>query len=272
MSETTEQRATRERQRLLFDAVAPVYRETRQRYPRQVVRWIVETGRLTEGAAVLEVGCGTGQLTAELARFPFQVTAIDIGAAMIDIARRELRDTGVVFAVSSFEKFAARNASLDLIVSATAAHWIDPAVLWPRSAQLLRPRGWLAIASIGEVYDEPFKSALREAWVRHSAGGGAWTRAPAPTAAERIAASGLFEPAVATTDVRRAALTPERVMNLERTRATYLDYDTETKETFDRELREALSGLRAVPATVHTEVTMARVHSHSTLPPFSCPG
>jgi ubiquinone/menaquinone biosynthesis C-methylase UbiE len=266
VSETTEQRATRERRRRLFDAVAPAYRETRQGYPEQVVRWIVETAGLDEGAPVLEVGCGTGLLTAGLARYPLQLTAIDIGPSMIEIAHRDLGESGVTFALSSFEEFAAPEASFDLIVSGTAAHWIDPEVLWARSAWLLRPGGWLAIASVGEVYDEPFKTALRDAWVRRSVDGGAWIRKPGPTQAERIAASGLFEPAVTTTHLRPADLSAERVMNLERTRAVYLDYDPETRDSFDAELRHALSRPGTISATIKTQVTMARVRPRPAAP------
>lgn len=259
MSETTEERATRERRRRLFDEVAPTYRETRQGYPEQVVRWIVETSGLVEGAFVLEVGCGTGQLTAELARLPLRVTAIDIGPAMIRIARGHVPSGQVSFAVTSFEELGAPDASFDLIVSATAAHWIDPDVLWARSIRLLRPGGRLAIASVGELYDEPFRSALRDAWLHCSAGAEAWARKPAPSPAERMAVSGFFEPAVETAHVRRAGLSRERVMNLERTRATYLDYDPETRRSFDALVRDALSGIPVVPTTIQTRVTMARV-------------
>jgi ubiquinone/menaquinone biosynthesis C-methylase UbiE len=256
MSETADQRATRERKRLLFDAVAEVYHETRQDYPDQVVRWIVETAGLDEGAAVLEVGCGTGQLTAALARLALELTAIDISSAMIEVARRHVPDSGVVLAASSFEQFPAADACFDLVVSATAAHWIDPEVLWTRSARLLRPGGWLAIAYVGEDYDEPLRSALRDVWVRHS---GAWTGSGGPTPSERMAATGLFEPAMETIHAERGELSPETVMNLERTRATYLDYGPEKRDSFDAELRDALSGPAAVPATIRTEVTMARV-------------
>lgn len=256
MSETTEERATRERRRLLFNSVAGVYHQTRQSYPDQVVRWIVETAGLGEGAAVLEAGCGTGQLTGELARYPLRITAIDIGPAMVEIARRHL--PGVLFAASSFEEFAAADASFDLVISATAAHWIDPEVLCSRSARLLRSEGWLAVLSVGEDYDEPVKSALREAWVRHSRDGGAWTRTRPPGPAERLAASDLFEPALQKTHAGRAELTPERVMNLERTRATYLDYGPVTRQSFDAELRNLLAAVGTVSATIHTQVTMAR--------------
>jgi hypothetical protein len=51
------------------------------------------------------------------------VTAIDIGAAMIDGARRNVPDPTVRFQVSAFEDFT-DSGSFDLIVSATAFHWV----------------------------------------------------------------------------------------------------------------------------------------------------
>jgi ubiquinone/menaquinone biosynthesis C-methylase UbiE len=44
------------------------------------------------GADVLEVGCGTGQLTRQLAGRSLELTAIDIGPAMTAAARRTVAD------------------------------------------------------------------------------------------------------------------------------------------------------------------------------------
>jgi tRNA G46 methylase TrmB len=67
-AETDEQRRTRERQRGLFDGVAELYDATRQGYPAEIVDSIFTTAAIGQGtAAVLEIGCGTGQLTRELA-------------------------------------------------------------------------------------------------------------------------------------------------------------------------------------------------------------
>lgn len=266
MTETPEHRAARERRRRLFDTVAPLYQASRPDYPEEVVAWVAETSGLDEGAAVLEVGCGTGQLTAALARLPLRITAIDIGPAMIEAARRHVSRprAEVTFATVPFEEFQAPDAAFDLIVSATAFHWIDPEIVWARSARLLREGGWLALAYVGERYDEPLRSALKDAWVRRSAGGGAWSRRRMPTLAERIEATGLFEPAVERSHTRRADLTPETVMAVERTRATYLDYAPETRRSFEAELRSALTGQTSVPATIETSVTMARVRNAST--------
>jgi 2-polyprenyl-3-methyl-5-hydroxy-6-metoxy-1,4-benzoquinol methylase len=105
-AETDEQRRTRERQRGLFDGVAELYDATRQRYPAEIVDAIFTTAAIGQGtAAVLEIGCGTGQLTQELAGRALNLTAIDIGAAMVDAARRNVADPPSRFLTSSFEDF-----------------------------------------------------------------------------------------------------------------------------------------------------------------------
>jgi trans-aconitate methyltransferase len=126
----------------------------------------------------LEIGCGTGQLTRQLAGRAFDLTAIDIGAAMVRTARSNVADTTARFQVCSFEDFA-DTGPFDLIVSATAFHWIDPGVGLAKAARLLRPRGWLALLTTGERYPEPLQSRLRELWVRHSRQSGEWADQPA---------------------------------------------------------------------------------------------
>ena len=47
--------------------------------------------------------------------------------------------------VDRFESVQLPPASFDLVVSATAFHWVDPAVGISKAAQLLRPGGWLVL-------------------------------------------------------------------------------------------------------------------------------
>ena len=146
-AETDEMRARRRRRRALFDGVADRYRASRRGYPPESVRFIIDTARLGPGSVVLEVGCGTGQLTGQLAADGLAVRAIDIGAGMIAAARRSLRGSPVLFQVVSFEELDAPAASFDLIISATAFHWVDPEVKFAKSARLLKADGWLALLS-----------------------------------------------------------------------------------------------------------------------------
>ena len=167
-AETDEQRRTRERQRGLFDGVAGLYDATRQGYPAEIVDAIFATAAIGPGAAaVLEIGCGTGQLTRQLAGRALNLTAIDIGAAMVEAARRNVADPMARFQIFSFEDFA-DGEPFDLIVSATAFHWVDPGIGLANAARLLRPGGWLALLTTGERYPEPLRTRLRDLWMRYS--------------------------------------------------------------------------------------------------------
>ena len=86
--ETDDQRAKRRRQRLLFDGIADKYETTRHGYAPEVVDALFTAAELGIDDPVLEVGCGTGQLTLELARRRVALTAIDIGNTMIELASR----------------------------------------------------------------------------------------------------------------------------------------------------------------------------------------
>src|SRR5215207_6458975 len=147
--EGDEGRHNRRHQRTLFDRVAGLYDASRRGYPKEIVEFMVATARLGAGSTVLEVGCGTGQLTEELARYDLTVTAIDIGPSMIAAARRRLGHLTVGFDVVSFEDLEAADASFELVVSATAFHWVDPEVKYVKAARLLRPGGWLALLPQG---------------------------------------------------------------------------------------------------------------------------
>ena len=76
--------------RTLFDGVAERYDAARPRYPRVVVDDLVALAGLESGSRVLEIGCGTGQLTVDLARRGLDVTAVELGPALAEVARRNL--------------------------------------------------------------------------------------------------------------------------------------------------------------------------------------
>ena len=133
-AETEQERSTRRHQRTLFDGVAELYEASRLGYPGSIVELAVATAGLGAGRTVLEVGCGTGQLTERLARFGFRLTAIDLGPSMIDAARRRLAGSAVSFEVASFEDFAAPEASSQTEVQLTQETSLIMARVLPRRA------------------------------------------------------------------------------------------------------------------------------------------
>jgi SAM-dependent methyltransferase len=257
---TTESGRDRDRryfQRSLFDGIADRYAASRPGYPPRVVEFVAATAGLGPGASVLEIGCGTGQLTERLARCGFRLTAIDIGPSLIAAARRRVADADVSFQVTSFEDLAAADASFDLVISSAAFHWIDPGVAFSKSARLLRPGGWLALLGAEEEYDDPLGAALEPLWVTHGDTGGAWERRPSGPGA--FAATGLFGTPACLTDSQRVILPAAEVIALESTRATFLSWPEDTQRAFAGDLRRLLESQPVVRLTRRTSVTMAEV-------------
>jgi ubiquinone/menaquinone biosynthesis C-methylase UbiE len=256
--ESDQQRRKRHRQRGLFNGVAELYDDCRQGYPDEVVECMIETSGVSAGSAVLEVGCGTGQLTQSLVTHGFALTAIDIGPSMIGAARGRVEDS-VKFEVVSFEDFDAPDGSFDLIVSATAFHWLDPEVQFTKPARLLRPGGWLAVLGTRETYDDPFGTTLVNMWTARTDDGGARAREPGPTVAEMVSDTGLFGPPRTINHSKRLVLPVEVVVGVENTRATSLSWSADDQEAFASEMRQHLRDHTEITGTQRTSLTMARV-------------
>jgi SAM-dependent methyltransferase len=227
----------REQQRVLFDGVAGRYDATRQSYPAEIVDAVVANAAIGPGATVLEIGCGTGQLTRQLAGRGFNLTAIDIGPAMVQAARRNVTDVGVRFQACAFEDFAG-GGPFDLIVSATAFHWIDPTVGLAKAARLLRAGGWLALLTTGERYPQPLQGRLRELWVRYSRQTEKWS--DQPLWLEALRETELFGETVEASHTRPLRLPAETVIGVERTRATFLSYPEQDQANFTADLKALL--------------------------------
>jgi ubiquinone/menaquinone biosynthesis C-methylase UbiE len=267
-AETEQDRAKRRHRRMLFDGVAHLYDDSRLGYPPDIVDFVMSTAGARVASDVLEVGCGTGQLTESLTAYGFRLTAIDIGASMVGVARRRLANSAVSFQVTSFEDFAAADASFDLIISATAFHWVDPEVKFRKPARLLRPGGWLALLGIVELYDDPLGAALVGMWTAHSDDGTVWVRQPQHLGAtEIIAGTGLFGTPIRRTHTQRIVRPAEIVIGVENTRATSLSWPDDRRREFTAELREHIGSATEVHLTQQTSLTMARV-----LPPAVAAG
>ena len=98
------------------------------------------------GMRVVDLGCGTGELTARLHHElgAGETLGIDRSEAMLERARPRAED-GLRFEAGDIAAFAAR-AAYDLVFSNAALHWVDdhPAV-FARLTAALRPGGQLAV-------------------------------------------------------------------------------------------------------------------------------
>ena len=153
-----------------FDVAAEAYDAARSGYPARLVDRAIDRGGLTTGSRVLEIGCGSGKLTDALVARGFRIDAIDPGPNMLAIAQRRFREMGAItFHLGRFEEVEFPEEAFDGVFSATAFHWVDPAVGWAKAARHLKAGALLALLShinvrnerAGPVQDE-FVTLLRK--------------------------------------------------------------------------------------------------------------
>jgi SAM-dependent methyltransferase len=107
---------------------------------------LLELSGLGKGHRVLEIGSGSGQLTVPLAERELSIVAVELGANLADVARRKLaRFQHAEVVVADFDEWVPPSDPFDLVVVATAFHWLDPTTRVQRCAGALRPGGVLAI-------------------------------------------------------------------------------------------------------------------------------
>jgi ubiquinone/menaquinone biosynthesis C-methylase UbiE len=130
----------------VFDDVAAQYDRSRPSYPDELIADACRRGGLGQGDPVLEVGCGSGQLTRSLVAHGLRVVAVEPGPQLLALAARNLGDSHAVeFVNAPFEDAAVTEGHFRAVFSAAAFHWIDPDVSWEKVARVLAPGGTLAL-------------------------------------------------------------------------------------------------------------------------------
>lgn len=181
-----------------FDAVASLYDEARPGYPVALYDDLVTLSGVREGGRVLEVGCGPGTATVELARRGYTITALELGAQMAARARENCGAfPNVRVETVSFEDWRLEREAFDLVVSASAFHWVSPELKFAKSAAALRSGGSLALfwnrspgfpedlrAALDEIYRDEAPELARD--------GAEDLEAVIQRPADEIDASGLF--------------------------------------------------------------------------------
>lgn len=146
---------------------------------------VVAEARVEPGMTVLDMGCGSGQLTIPLARVAAEVIAVDLSPSMIELLRRNLereRVQNVACRLEALERLSAEPASLDLVVSNYALHHLadeDKRHLVGAVAGWLRPGGRLVIGDLmlGRGTDPRDRAVIREKLVTLGRRGpGGWWR------------------------------------------------------------------------------------------------
>ncbi|MGZ8579618.1 MAG: class I SAM-dependent methyltransferase, partial [Actinomycetota bacterium] len=127
-----------------------------------------------EGLDAIELGCGTGYISAWLARRGARPVGLDNSGRQLATAAGFQEEFGVSFPLvhADAERTPFRDASFDLAVSEYgAAIWCDPYRWIPEAARLLRPGGslvflchsYVSMLTFPEVEDAPASESLQRA-------------------------------------------------------------------------------------------------------------
>ena len=140
-----------------FNTAPTLYEDVRPGYPEGLIQDVIDLSGLEDHSRILEIGCGTGKATRSFAEHGYELVCLDIGADLIAVAREKLKAfPNVSFVEQAFEEWESER-KFDLIISATAFHWVDPKVRYVRASEALESEGFLAVFSNQHVKkDEGF--------------------------------------------------------------------------------------------------------------------
>jgi ubiquinone/menaquinone biosynthesis C-methylase UbiE len=149
-----------------FGAVADIYDRGRPGWPAEAIEWVLGP----EPREVLDLGAGTGKLTAALLAAGHRVTALEPLAEMRAILAARLPAATVIDGRA--EEIPLPDGSFDAVVAGSAFHWFDREPTLDQVVRVLRPPGVFGL--LGNRYDTSIDWQRR---LRKISSGGAIYRA-----------------------------------------------------------------------------------------------
>jgi SAM-dependent methyltransferase len=148
-----------------FDQGGEAYSRFRPDYPDELAALL---SNLAPGRGLaLDVGCGTGQFTCQLAAHFEKVVGTDPSAAQVDNAKPH---DHVRYEIGPAERIDLPDGSADLITAAQAAHWFDLPKFYAEVRRLAAPQGVLALISYGVARLDPELNARFQAFYHDGIG------------------------------------------------------------------------------------------------------
>ena len=99
---------------------------------------------IREGWSVLELGCGTGYFTKELAQTNASITAIDISPVLVKEAEKVVQRPNVNFAIDNAYQMTFKDETFDAVVGSSVLHHLDVGKAITEIYRVLKPGGIIA--------------------------------------------------------------------------------------------------------------------------------
>jgi len=132
--------------KVIFDQDPELYDEMRPGYPEELIEDILSISKIHQDGRILEIGSGTGQATMPFAKRGYSILCLEIGENLASFATEKFRDyPKVEIKTVSFEEWEPQGEYFDLVISASAFHWIPPEMAYPKVAQVLKDSGCIVV-------------------------------------------------------------------------------------------------------------------------------
>jgi SAM-dependent methyltransferase len=140
-----------------FPGVAAAY-WTRPLYPAAIIERLL--GVLDgDCRAVLDIGCGTGQIARRLAPDVDRGDAVDISEVMLREAAANTGGEGRIRWIHGAVETVELDPPYGLITAGASLHWMDWSEVMPRLKKMLSPRGMLGI--VDDYQGSPWRQRLQ---------------------------------------------------------------------------------------------------------------
>jgi len=141
---------------------ASIVERYRKRPPYQTELIDLLLSKLPDSSArVLDLGCGTGEVSIPLAQAGCSVDAVDPSEGMVALGAEA--SSAVNWHHAYAEEFTYpqdAKGKYDLIVTANSLHWMDWNIVFKKFKHALKPNGQLAVITGGEMFGLPVQNSV----------------------------------------------------------------------------------------------------------------
>ncbi len=230
-----------------YSNVAKAYDRTRPRYSDRLITRLKDVVGLQPDKKILEIGCGPGIASLELAKMGVQSIGIEPSLSACEIAREKCANyANIEFINSTFENCTLAEKQFDAVIATTSFHWVTPEIRTKKSASVLKDDGYLVLlwntppelnAEERKILTPAYQTHLPELISTESLQD---HRRNLAKFGKEIIDSGYFQDLETEEIILNVVYTVEEYLTLLTTLSSYIRLETSLRNTLLEELRKIL--------------------------------